>query len=235
MPKIGWMGCRHMTRPVPPAPASLCTECRQPAPSMLLVCLSCPRESSTDVTVCRQCAFAHASNHPLLLLGITAQSESGMILGRGHVLWYTDDNDQVEDKHPGVACDACKGPMISLRYKNLCREDHDLCEDCFALLCELGTGAEDLTFQRQFNCQKSDVFAELKTSRGVEVSRDRNLANLAFGYDHDHHDEEEEEEESKEQAAPVVHDIPPGHTRFSWIAVSGDAMPMGHTAFSWGI
>ena len=221
MPRVGWRGCRHMTRPIPPAPASACTQCK--SSSVKLACLCCARaQDDCDVTLCAKCARGHPLNHPLLVLDVGSTDEA--LYGRGHVLWF--EEQPLSELHPGIQCDACRGLVPGLRYRNLCKEDHDLCQACFALLCELGPQCDETTFADQFGCHQTDAFAEIKSSCGLEISRDRNLLAFAHAHSLDDDDDVDEDEDARS-------DVPPGHTPYSW-RTAADRIGIGHTAYSWG-
>jgi len=226
MPRVGWRGCRHMTRPVPPAPASACAQCQ--SPSVQLACLCCarvPQQDGCDVTLCGKCARGHPLSHPLLVLDVGSADQA--VYGRGHVLWF-EETPQPE-LHPGIECDACRGPVPGLRYRNLCKEDHDLCQACFALLCELGPQCDEATFADQFGCHQTDAFAEIKSSCGLEISRDRNLQAFA----HAHSRLEDDDDDVDDDDDTYVSDVPLGHTPYSW-RTAADRTGIGHTAYSWG-
>ena len=146
-----------------------------------------------------------------------------------------------------------------MRYKNLSTDDHDLCDACFKMFCEFSSIAPLREFDRHFNCRPTDMFAEMKTSRGVYFSRDRAVcedAEVRWSHRSGRQMDDEPERESHrggnasgntndahnantETVAQPAKDrktsmIPPSHTPFSWNSLA-TTCPQAHTSFSWSL
>ena len=226
-------GVQHVTRPRPlNLTSTCCSACSKSVNStdgkFYFGCLCC------NVLLCDHCGASHEAKHPLVVLGVKQHDLGRSLYGIGHVVFLkeSDDDDGSADPHPDLGCDCCLSTFGSsssgaVRYKNLARTEHELCGKCFKESIEFRKN-KSADFVETFNCEPSDPFCAMKTSRGVVFSRiDESFVEPK--------EEEEEEARDKPQQSATTMASPNGHTLYSWLGEPGDRsiVPFGHTEFSW--
>ena len=195
-----WENVQFIKKPKYENP-KICTNCS--SDKVKYACLLCQK-----MYLCKACGDVHLpKNHPLAILDLGEISKA--IYGIGDVTVSLVDADSFsEELHPDIACNGCLRPITSsIRYRNLAKDDHDLCETCYQRFLR------DPTVD--FGCELTDPFCEMKDSNGVVFLLNqiklpvRNRISVPFGHT-------EFTWSSEYQPSSSVSLFPVGHTAFSW-------------------
>jgi hypothetical protein len=214
-----------------------CSGCRKPFQVTETTCFyGCLVCDDPTKAFCADCRLKHDSAHPLVVLGIKHHDLKRTLFGIGHVKIATEDEDFDEEHdgpHPDVGCDACLRSVtadlmnprtLSFRYKNLARQEHELCSKCFVESLKDANMSEQ-QFYTKYQCHFKDPFCEMKSSIGVSFSRRDSFFPSGVV--------EKNPLGQEGGATKLIIACPPGHTEFSWRSPS-ELRSAGHTKFSWG-